>query len=199
MPDALVESALFGYEKGSFAGAISMRHGKLELAQNGTVFLDEIGDLEANSQAKLARALQSGEFTRVGGRQNIRITARVISATCRDLSIRLGQSGFREDLFTCVSGVQIGIPALRDRPEDIAPMARYFLEDFWVRSGCGAKSFEPAAWRALEDYAWPGNARQLRNVVEHMAIRSHDDRLHAADIPPELKPRPKAGARYTIQ
>ncbi len=203
LPDSLMESYLFGEEKDSFTGAISIGRGMFERAHKSTLFLDEIGDLNANLQSKLARALQLGEFNRVGGRQTIRITARVISATQCDVSKMLGQSRFREDLFHCVSGVTIRVPPLRDRPEDIPPMTQYFLEDFCARSGHGKKSFAPAVWKVFEDYSWPGNARELRQVVEHMANQAHGDRLEAADIPPELKPGDKpesrTKSRYTIQ
>src|SRR5271167_1718585 len=183
----LIESELFGHEKGSFTGATSMRRGKFELADGGTLFLDEIGDLHANSQAKLLRVLQEGEFHRVGGEQSIRVTVRVVSATNRDLSAMVAQGKFREDLYYRVSVVPIRVPALRERPQDIAPMAQYFLEDFCVRNGFRKKSFDEEVWEAFELYSWPGNARELRNVVERMAILSHGDVLNAAAIPLELR------------
>jgi two-component system nitrogen regulation response regulator NtrX len=196
----LIESELFGHEKGSFTGATSMRRGKFELADNGTLFLDEIGDLHSNSQAKLLRVLQEGEFHRVGGEQVIRVTVRVVSATNRDLSAMVAQGKFREDLYYRVSVVPIRVPALRERPQDIRPMAEYFLEDFCARNGFRKKSFHPEVWDAFETGKWPGNARELRNAVERMAILSHDDVLNAAAIPLELRmPQRDNGARSSVQ
>jgi two-component system nitrogen regulation response regulator NtrX len=199
IPGELIESELFGHEKGSFTGATSLRRGKFEMADNGTLFLDEIGDLHANSQAKLLRVLQEGEFHRVGGEQTIRVTVRVLSATNRDLSALVSQGKFREDLYYRVSVVPIRVPALRERPQDIASMAQYFLDDFCLRNGFRAKSFEPEVWDAFESYSWPGNARELRNVVERMAILSHGDLLNSGAIPLELKLQRESGPRSSVQ
>jgi two-component system, NtrC family, nitrogen regulation response regulator NtrX len=200
IPGELIESELFGHEKGSFTGATSMRRGKFELADGGTLFLDEIGDLHSNSQAKLLRVLQEGEFHRVGGEQLIRVNVRVVSATNRDLQAMVAQGKFREDLYYRVSVVPIRVPALRERPQDIQPMAEYFLEDFCVRNGFRRKSFHPEVWEALEGCRWPGNARELRNSVERMAILSPDDVLTAAAIPLELRmPQRDNGARSSVQ
>ena len=199
IPGELIESELFGHEKGSFTGATALRRGKFELADNGTLFLDEIADLHANSQAKLLRVLQEGEFHRVGGEQTIRVTVRVLSATNRDLSAMVAQGKFREDLFYRVSVVPIRVPALRERPQDIAAMAQYFLDDFCLRNGFRPKSFDPDVWEAFEEYSWPGNARELRNVVERMAILSHGDVLNAGAIPLELKLQRESGLRSSVQ
>src|SRR3954454_14033304 len=146
IPGELIESELFGHEKGSFTGATSMRRGKFEMADNGTLFLDEIGDLHSNSQAKLLRVLQEGEFHRVGGEQTIRVTVRVISATNRDLSAMVSQGKFREDLFYRVSVVPIRVPALRERPADVRQLATYFLDDFCSRNNFRAKSISPEVY-----------------------------------------------------
>ena len=199
IPGELIESELFGHEKGSFTGATSMRRGKFELADGGTLFLDEIGDLHANSQAKLLRVLQEGEFHRVGGEQNIRVSVRVIAATNRDRSALVTQGKFREDLYYRVSVVPIRVPALRERPQDIRPMAEYFLEDFCMRNGFRRKSFDPEVWEAFEICKWPGNARELRNAVERMAILSHGDVLTAAAIPLELRLQKENGSRSSVQ
>jgi two-component system nitrogen regulation response regulator NtrX len=199
IPGELIESELFGHEKGSFTGATAMRRGKFELADGGTLFLDEIGDLHANSQAKLLRVLQEGEFHRVGGEQTIRVSVRVIAATNRDLTVMVAQGKFREDLYYRVSVVPIRVPALRERPQDIAPMAEYFLEDFCQRNGFREKSFDPEVFAAFEEYTWPGNARELRNVVERMAILTHEDILPAGSIPLELRLRKEAGPRSSVQ
>jgi two-component system nitrogen regulation response regulator NtrX len=200
IPGELIESELFGHEKGSFTGATSMRRGKFELADGGTLFLDEIGDLHANSQAKLLRVLQEGEFHRVGGEQVIRVTVRVVSATNRDLQAMVAQGKFREDLYYRVSVVPIRVPALRERPQDVRPMAEYFLEDFCVRNGFRKKSFDPAVWETFESARWPGNARELRNAVERMAILSAEDVLTMAAIPLELRiPQRDNGTRSSVQ
>jgi two-component system nitrogen regulation response regulator NtrX len=199
IPGELIESELFGHEKGSFTGATAMRRGKFELADNGTLFLDEIGDLHANSQAKLLRVLQEGEFHRVGGEQTIRVTVRVVSATNRDLTAMVAQEKFREDLYYRVSVVPIRVPALRERPQDIRPMAEYFLEDFCVRNGFRKRAFDAEVWDAFQEYKWPGNARELRNAVERMAILSPGDTLTTAAIPLELKLQRESGGRSSVQ
>src|SRR5271165_1115882 len=200
IPGELIESELFGHEKGSFTGATSMRRGKFEQADNGTLFLDEIGDLHANSQAKLLRVLQEGEFHRVGGEQTIRVTLRVLAATNRDLSCMVAQGKFREDLYYRVSVVPIRVPALRERPQDTAAMAQYFLEDFCARNGFRKKSFDPLVWEAFESCKWPGNARELRNTVERMAILSAGEVLTAAAVPLELRLQRDSGAgRSSVQ
>ena len=199
IPGELIESELFGHEKGSFTGATAMRRGKFELADNGTLFLDEIGDLHANSQAKLLRVLQEGEFHRVGGEQTIRVTVRVVSATNRDLTTMVAQEKFREDLYYRVSVVPIRVPALRERPQDIRPMAEYFLEDFCARNGFRKRTFDAEVWDAFQEYKWPGNARELRNAVERMAILSPGDTLTAAAIPLELKLQRESGGRSSVQ
>src|SRR6202789_3717901 len=200
IPGELIESELFGHEKGSFTGATAMRRGKFELADGGTLFLDEIGDLHSTSQAKLLRVLQEGEFHRVGGEQTIRVTVRVVSATNRDLTALVAQEKFREDLYYRVSVVPIRVPALRERPQDIRPMAEYFLEDFCARNGFRKRAFDAEVWDAFQEYKWPGNARELRNAVERMAILSPGDTLTAAAIPLELRmPQRDNGARSSVQ
>lgn len=199
IPGELIESELFGHEKGSFTGATSMRRGKFEMADNGTLFLDEIGDLHSNSQAKLLRVLQEGEFHRVGGEQTIRVSVRVVSATNRDLQAMVSQGKFREDLYYRVSVVPIRVPALRERPQDITPMAEYFLEEFCTRNGFRKRRFDEEVWPVFEGYGWPGNARELRNVVERMAILSHGEVITAAAVPLELKLQKDNGTRSTVQ
>ena len=199
IPGELIESELFGHEKGSFTGATSMRRGKFEMADNGTLFLDEIGDLHSNSQAKLLRVLQEGEFHRVGGEQTIRVSVRVVSATNRDLQAMVAQGKFREDLYYRVSVVPLRVPALRERPQDIAPMAEYFLDEFCSRNGFRKRRFDPEVWPLFERYSWPGNARELRNVVERMAILSQGEQITAAAIPLELKLQKDSGVRSTVQ
>jgi two-component system nitrogen regulation response regulator NtrX len=199
IPGELIESELFGHEKGSFTGATSMRRGKFELADNGTLFLDEIGDLHANSQAKLLRVLQEGEFHRVGGEQPIRVAVRVISATNRDLGEMVGQQKFREDLFYRLCVMPVRVPSLRERIEDIRDLAEYFLADFCARNNFHPKQFQPEAIEALEQYAWPGNIRELRNVVERMAILAPGDTIEAAAAPVEIRMNKGAGPRGNLR
>jgi two-component system nitrogen regulation response regulator NtrX len=187
IPTELLESELFGHEKGAFTGAAGMRRGKFELADGGTIFLDEVGDLHPASQAKLLRVLQEGEFHRVGGEQTVRVTVRVISATNRDLAALVARQQFREDLFYRLSVVPIRVPALRERLQDLRPLAEYFLDEFCARNNFKQRSIDDAIFPILEQYRWPGNARELRNIVERMAILTAGSTLTPDSIPVELR------------
>jgi two-component system nitrogen regulation response regulator NtrX len=199
IPTELIETELFGHEKGSFTGATASRRGKFELADGGTIFLDEVGDLHGASQAKLLRVLQEGEFHRVGGEQIIRVSVRVISATNRDLGAMVSQDKFREDLFYRLSVVPIRVPALRERPHDIKLLAEYFLEDFCARNNFKPKKLDESVFPMLESYGWPGNARELRNVIERMAILTAGERLTREAIPVEIRVQRETGPKSTIQ
>jgi two-component system nitrogen regulation response regulator NtrX len=199
IPTELIETELFGHEKGSFTGATATRRGKFELADNGTIFLDEVGDLHGASQAKLLRVLQEGEFHRVGGEQIIRVNVRVVSATNRDLTAMVAQEKFREDLYYRLSVVPIRVPALRERPHDIRLLAEYFLEDFCARNNFKRKMLDETVFALLESYTWPGNARELRNVIERMAILTPGERLTRDSIPVEVRVQREAGPKSTIQ
>ena len=198
IPTELLETELFGHEKGAFTGAASARRGKFELADGGSIFLDEVGDLPLAAQAKLLRVLQEGEFHRVGGEQPIRVSVRVISATNRDLQQMEVQQKFREDLYYRLCVMPIRVPALRQRPADIRAMAVYFLEDFCQRNNFRAKSIPDAVFLALEEYHWPGNARELRNIVERMPILSPGEDIAEAAVPLELRVPPAGGARSSL-
>ena len=187
IPADLLESELFGHEKGAFTGAISTRKGKFELANGGTLFLDEVGDLHAASQAKLLRVLQEGEFHRVGGEQPVRVSVRVIAATNRNLSELVAQDRFREDLYYRLCVVPIRMPSLRERPQDIAPLAEYFLREFCTRNNFRMKQIDESVYSILEGYQWPGNARELRNLIERMAILSPGDTLSPESVPVEVR------------
>src|SRR5580692_3876845 len=187
IPSDLLESELFGQEKGAFTGAISTRKGKFELADGGTIFLDEVGDLHAASQAKLLRVLQEGDFHRVGGEQAIKVSVRVISATNRDLQEMVSQQKFREDLYYRLCVVPVRVPALRERREDIGALADYFLAEFCARNNFKPKSLDRDVTETLEDHHWPGNIRELRNTVERMAILTRGDLLTADSIPVEIR------------
>jgi two-component system nitrogen regulation response regulator NtrX len=199
IPTELIETELFGHEKGSFTGATASRRGKFELADGGTIFLDEVGDLHGASQAKLLRVLQEGEFHRVGGEQIIRVSVRVISATNRDLAAMVSQDKFREDLFYRLSVVPIRVPALRERPHDIKLLAEFFLEDFCARNNFKPKRLDETVFPMLESYGWPGNARELRNVIERMAILTAGERLTRDAIPVEIRVQRETGPKSTIQ
>jgi two-component system nitrogen regulation response regulator NtrX len=200
IPTELIESELFGHEKGSFTGATAARRGKFELADGGTLFLDEVGDLHSASQAKLLRVLQEGEFHRVGGEQAIKVSVRVISATNRDLLELVSQQKFREDLYYRLCVVPVRVPALRERREDVRPLAEYFLAEFCARNNFKPKSIDREVTDQLEDHHWPGNIRELRNTVERMAILTKGDVLTADSIPIEIRlargaPAPKGNLR----
>jgi two-component system, NtrC family, nitrogen regulation response regulator NtrX len=199
IPTELIETELFGHEKGSFTGATSARRGKFELADGGTIFLDEVGDLHGASQAKLLRVLQEGEFHRVGGEQIIRVSVRVVSATNRDLISMVMQDKFREDLYYRLSVVPIRVPALRERPHDIKLLAEYFLDDFCARNNFKPKKLDEAVFPMMESYAWPGNARELRNVIERMAILTQGDKLTRDSVPVEIRVQRESGPKSTIQ
>jgi len=199
IPAELLESELFGHEKGAFTGAVSARRGKFELADGGTIFLDEAGDLHEASQAKLLRILQEGEFQRVGGEQTLRVAVRVISATNRNLQELVAQNRFREDLFYRLSVVPIRVPPLRERRDDVRALAEYFLAEFCVRNNFKRKAIEDEVFSILEDYAWPGNARELKNAVERMAILTPSDRIPASAVPLEIRLTPESESASTLQ
>jgi two-component system nitrogen regulation response regulator NtrX len=187
IPTELVESELFGHEKGAFTGAASARRGKFELADGGTIFLDEVGDLHEASQAKLLRILQDGELQRVGGERSIRVAARVISATNRRLDELIAGGTFREDLYYRLSVVPIRIPALRERLDDMGELVSYFLDEFCARNNARPRTIEPDVLPILAQYAWPGNVRELRNVVERMAILTPGHRITVESVPLEIR------------
>jgi two-component system nitrogen regulation response regulator NtrX len=187
IPTELIESELFGHEKGAFTGAAALRRGKFELADDGTLFLDEVGDLHEASQAKLLRVLQDGELQRVGGEQPIRVSTRIVSATNRRLDELVSAGKFREDLYYRLSVVPIRVPALRERLEDIAALVPYFLSEFCARNNFRPRAIDAETVALLERYAWPGNVRELRNVVERMAILTTGNRITADAIPLEVR------------
>ena len=199
IPTELIESELFGHEKGAFTGAAALRRGKFELADGGTIFLDEVGDLHEASQAKLLRVLQDGELQRVGGEHTIKISTRIISATNRRLDELVSNGRFREDLYYRLSVVPIRVPALRERMPDIAELVPYFLAEFCARNNFRPRTIDASAVALLERYAWPGNVRELRNAVERMAILTPDERITANAIPLEIKSAPATRAAAGLQ
>jgi two-component system nitrogen regulation response regulator NtrX len=191
IPTELIESELFGHEKGAFTGAAAMRRGKFELADGGTIFLDEVGDLHEAAQAKLLRVLQDGELQRVGGEQSIRVATRVVSATNRRLAELIAAGSFREDLYYRLSVVPIRLPALRERLDDVAELATYFLGEFCARNNFRPIEIDGDVLPILARHTWPGNVRELRNVIERMAILTPGPRITSESIPLELRmPQP---------
>jgi two-component system nitrogen regulation response regulator NtrX len=186
IPEELIESELFGHVRGSFTGASAERAGKFEEADGATLFLDEVGDMSAKTQAKVLRALQEGRFTRVGGTKTIASDARVISATNKNLSEQIKQGRFREDLFFRLSVVPLSVPPLRERIEDIPILADHFLREAAAKSGKRPKAFSDLAAKKLRGYVWPGNVRELRNLVERLFIMSPGDTIDARDLPAEV-------------
>jgi DNA-binding NtrC family response regulator len=174
IPSELIESELFGHTKGSFTSAIKDRAGKFEQADGGTLFLDEIGDMSLAAQAKVLRALQENEITRVGSDKPIKVNVRVLAATNKDLKKEIAEGRFREDLYHRLNVIPIHVPALDDRKEDIPLLINHFVEHICQEQGWKTKSFSPDAMTALQQRSWPGNIRELRNVVERLIILSGD-------------------------
>ena len=190
IPDELIESELFGHEKGAFTGATTKRRGKFELADGGTIFLDEVGDMSLKTQAKVLRVLQEQTFERVGGTEIITVDVRVIAASNKPLEEEIQKGNFREDLFYRLNVIPFEIPSLRERREDIPLLANYFLLLFSQEYGKRKKTLSPAAMDLLLQHPWPGNVRELRNVMERMVIMVHGDTIQDADVAPSLRVRP---------
>jgi two-component system, NtrC family, nitrogen regulation response regulator NtrX len=187
IPDELIESELFGHEKGSFTGATEKQIGKFEQADRGTIFLDEVGDMSLKTQAKVLRVLQEGEVERVGSARTIRVDVRVIAATNKDLEKEIEKGTFREDLFFRLSVIPISVPPLRDRPEDIPPLVQHFLELFAREHNFRRRRITPAAMEAMQRHRWKGNIRELRNTVERVLIMTSGETIDVGDLPDALR------------
>lgn len=181
IPGELIESELFGHEKGSFTSAVKQRIGKFEQAEGGTIFLDEIGDMSLAAQAKVLRALQENKITRVGGERDIAVNVRVLAATNKDLKKEIAENRFREDLYHRLGVILIAVPPLSERKEDIPVLAEKFLSDLAEEYGSKKKKLEPKAEKLLESYPWTGNIRELRNVIERLVIMAGDT-IKAEDV-----------------
>ena len=184
IPDELIESELFGYEKGAFTGATSMKKGKFDYANEGTIFLDEIGDMSLKAQSKILRILQEKRFERVGGNKSIEIDVRVIAATNKDLEQEISRGNFRKDLFFRLNVVPIRVPPLRERVEDIPELIKEFVAEFVMMTNLEPKEFSSDAISMLKQYNWPGNVRELKNLVERLMIMTPGKIIEAKDIPP---------------
>jgi len=185
LPESLLESELFGHEKGSFTGAYAQKKGKFEFAEGGTLFLDEIGEMSANIQVHLLRVLEEKEFTRVGGNEPIKVDVRVISATNKDLRKAIEKQEFREDLYYRLNVVNIELPPLRERKEDIPILAEHFLNKFASENRKEVSGFSPEAMEFLLCYDWPGNIRELENAIERVVILAKDSLIAIDDLPQE--------------
>jgi nitrogen regulation protein NR(I) len=186
IPENLLESELFGHERGAFTGASHQRIGKFEQCNGGTLFLDEIGDMTPATQTKILRVLQNGTFERVGGNQPIKVDVRIIAATNKPLEEAVANKSFREDLFYRLNVVRIRVPALRERREDIPLLVEYFLKKFAAKNSQPIKAITDSAIRALENYSWPGNVRELENVIHRALVVSKGDAILGSDLPAEL-------------
>jgi two-component system nitrogen regulation response regulator NtrX len=193
IPEDLIESELFGHEKGAFTGALSRRHGRFELGDGGTLFLDEIGDMSLKTQAKVLRALEEQAFERVGGRETIKVDVRVIAASNRDLLGLIAAARFREDLYYRLNVIPIEVPPLRSRQEDIPLLVDHFIRVFCAENGKRSKTLSGEALAYFLAYEWPGNVRELRNMVERLVIMAPRDVIDAEDLPAPLRPKDTSG------
>jgi two-component system response regulator HydG len=194
IPEGLLESELFGHERGAFTGAIRRKLGRFELAHDGTLFLDEIGEVPPSVQVKLLRVLQERRFERVGGEETVEVNVRVVSATNRDLAGMVREGRFREDLFYRLDVVEVPLPPLRDRPGDVEELARWFLGRIAPRLGRAVSDFDPEALELLRRHRWPGNVRELENVVEQALVFADGVVVRPEDLPEGLRRAPPAAA-----
>jgi two-component system nitrogen regulation response regulator NtrX len=187
LPGELIESELFGHEKGAFTGALAQKHGKFELAHGGTIFLDEIADMSLMTQAKVLRVLEEQSFERVGGNQPLRIDVRVIAATNKNLEKEIAAGRFREDLYYRLNVIPFQVPPLRERREDIEILARWFVQEFCAESGERTRELTPECLAALEAHGWPGNVRELRNLIERLVIMTPGPSIDVGDLPESFR------------
>jgi len=194
LPETLLESELFGYEKGAFTGAAGRKEGRFELADGGTLFLDEVADLSVVTQPKILRVLQEGEFERLGGTRSLRVDVRVVAASNQDLAQMVRDKRFREDLYYRLNVITVTVPPLRDRHEDVRVLAEHFLRLYAAKNNRKLDGFTPEALERLESYRWPGNVRELENVIERSVVLARGNRIGAEDLPTEVggvKPPPR--------
>lgn len=189
----LLESELFGHEKGAFTGAVSQKKGRFELADGGTIFLDEIGEIDSATQVKILRVLQEREFERVGGTETVKVDVRIVAATNRDLLEEVKKGNFREDLYYRLNVVHIEVPPLRERKEDIPLLMSSFLEEFNREDKRTIEGFSPAARKAMYAYSWPGNIRQLRNTIESAVVTCRGKVIDTGDLPEQIVAENRAG------
>ena len=186
LPETLLESELFGYEKGAFTGAAGRKEGRFELANGGTLFLDEVADLSLVTQPKILRVLQEGEFERLGATRSIQVDVRILAATNQDLVDMVKDKRFREDLYYRLNVITVRVPPLRERHEDIRVLAQHYLRVYAAKNGRKLEGFSNEALERLESYAWPGNVRELENLIERTVLLARKDRIDAEDLPEEV-------------
>jgi two-component system nitrogen regulation response regulator NtrX len=189
IPDELIESELFGHERGAFTGAVARRRGRFETASGGTIFLDEIGDMSLRTQAKVLRSLEEQAFERVGGKETIKVDVRVIAASNRDLAALIAEGRFREDLYYRLNVIPIEVPPLRARKEDIPALVEHFIGVFCHENGKPPRQLNGEALAYFLNYDWPGNVRELRNMVERLVIMAPRATIGPEDLPPPLRPK----------
>jgi two-component system response regulator HydG len=198
LPETLLESELFGYEKGAFTGAVGRKEGRFELASGGTLFLDEVADLSLVTQPKILRMLQEGEFERLGGTRTLQVDVRIVAATNQNLAEMVKDKRFREDLYYRLNVITVYVPPLRDRPEDIRVLAQHFLRVYAAKNNRALEGFTPEAVERLESYAWPGNVRELENVVERAVVLARERRVGPEELPDEVTGTRKRAPRDAI-
>jgi two-component system response regulator HydG len=186
LPETLLESELFGYEKGAFTGAGGRKEGRFDLANGGTLFLDEVADLSLVTQPKILRVLQEGQFERLGGTRTLQVDVRIVAATNQDLADMVKEKRFREDLYYRLNVITVRVPPLRERHEDIRLLAQHYLRVYAAKNGRKLDGFTAEAIERLESYAWPGNVRELENLIERTVLLARKDRIDAEDLPEEV-------------
>jgi two-component system response regulator HydG len=202
IPETILESELFGYERGAFTGAVQRKEGRFERANGGTLFLDEVGELTLPMQVKLLRVLQEGEIERLGGTGAIKVDCRVVAATNQDLAARVREGKFREDLYYRLNVIQVVLPPLRDREGDIPLLADHFVARFAAKNGKPMRGLNALAQQALASYSWPGNVRELENAIERAVVLSRSQEIELSDLPEQVRaggPANRAGAQVATE
>ena len=198
IPESILEAELFGVEKGAFTGAVSRKEGRFERAHGGTLFLDEVGEMSLSAQVKLLRVLQEGEIERLGGTQTVRVDVRLVAATNKDLQKEVAEGRFREDLYYRLNVVEVQIPSLASRREDIPLLADHFLRRYAAKNGKAVRGFSPEALSQMENYAWPGNVRELEHAVERAVVLSRGEVIDAGDLPESVRRGPRGAANQLV-
>jgi two-component system response regulator HydG len=198
LPETILEAELFGVEKGAFTGAVARKEGRFERASGGTLFLDEVGELSPSAQVKLLRVLQEGEVERLGGTQTIKVDVRLVAATNKDLPREVAEGRFREDLYYRLNVVEVRIPSLATRREDIPLLAEHFLKRYAAKNSKQVRGFSDAAVGVLENYAWPGNIRELEHAVERAVVLSRGDVIDTHDLPEAVRKGPMGSASQIV-
>ncbi|MGQ0508195.1 MAG: sigma-54-dependent transcriptional regulator, partial [Myxococcaceae bacterium] len=198
LPESILEAELFGVEKGAFTGAVARKEGRFERAHGGTLFLDEVGEMTASAQVKLLRVLQEGEIERLGGTQTVKVDVRLVAATNKDLMKEVAEGRFREDLYYRLNVVEVRIPALASRREDIPLLADFFLRRYAAKNARTLKGYSPEASSILENYAWPGNVRELEHAIERAVVLSRGEVIDVTDLPETVRKGPVGSAGQLV-